>query len=82
MYASNGDARFFQRVLQRARVEKENDDFTMTILLCAVAVECALTQMFCKWAAIDEGKLPHEIATTDEERWEETLRVHGQFKPS
>jgi hypothetical protein len=41
------------RLLGRVKEEIERDDFTLGILLSAMAIECEISQMFFKWKSIE-----------------------------
>jgi len=70
-----------RRVLYRSQAELQNSDFTLSIILSAMAVECELAFMFFKWKKIDwkMGRLGHEvgITTADSDRWEKEYREAG-----
>ena len=40
-------------ILSRARTEFENGDWTLTIVLSAMGVECELVFLFMKWSRLD-----------------------------
>jgi hypothetical protein len=66
-------------ILERAWTELKNEDFTLTILLGAVAVECELAYLFFKWKRVD--LIPTGGATAaEEEEWSEYWRKLG-IKP-
>jgi hypothetical protein len=59
------------RLLYRSKAEMEGADYTLSIICSAIAVECALTQVFLKWKAIESRKIPVQSATDAErEAWE------------
>jgi hypothetical protein len=41
------------RILGRASAELQNKDFTLAIVLSAIAVECELARLFMKWNEVD-----------------------------
>lgn len=62
-----------QRVLSRAFVELKAGDFTLVIVLSAMAVECELARLFIKWNEVDALNV---AAATPEQRetWAEQWR--------
>lgn len=65
-----------RRIFERAWTELKNGDFTLTILLSAVAVDCELSYLFFKWKRVDaiseSGPTPFM-----EEEWSEQWRKLG-----
>jgi hypothetical protein len=61
-----------ERMLHRSKGEMESGDYTLSILLSAMAVECFLTQAFLKWEGIGSlkstGHLPTESEKVDLEK--------------
>jgi len=60
------------RLLLRSQNEIHKSDFTVSILFSAIAVECALSQVFLKWRGLDhlrsEGRPPIETEQSAHER--------------
>jgi hypothetical protein len=56
-------------MLSRANAELESQDWTLAILLAAMAVECELVYLFMKWNRID--LMPVKATDADDEAWEE-----------
>ena len=52
------------RIFNRAWTELQNGDFTLVIVLSAMAVECELARLFFKWHEVD--LFPVQIADKDE----------------
>jgi hypothetical protein len=63
------------RLLYRSMYEVDEGDPTVSIIFSAMAVECALTEVFLKWKKLDHERATHHQAT-DHERgtWEEEYR--------
>lgn len=65
------------RLLSRAASELDKGDFTLTIVLSAMAVECEMQRLFIKWKGMDwmrskaTGNLP---TSAEEDVWEEKWR--------
>jgi hypothetical protein len=64
------------RILSRTSSELESGDFTLVILLSAMAIECEMSRLFIKWKGIDlmrttSAGMPNQ---KDEEKWEEEWR--------
>jgi hypothetical protein len=61
------------RIFSRAKAELENEDFTLVIILSAIAVECELAHFFIKWNEVDvmDTRMP---TPADKDGWEEQLR--------
>lgn len=60
-------------ILSRAAAERKNGDWTLTIVLSAMAVECQLAYLFMRWNRIDL-MLVRNPTDADEEGWEEQWR--------
>jgi hypothetical protein len=60
-------------ILSRAATEMKSGDWTLTIVLSAMAVECQLAYLFMKWNRIDLT-LVRNPTDADEEEWEEQWR--------
>ena len=73
------------RLLFRSQSDIDEGDFTVSIICSAIAVECALTQVFLKWKALDHlvtvGRQPTE---TEQSAHEEEYRKKalGGFEKS
>lgn len=61
------------RVLNKSLIELHSGDFTLSIIFCAMAVECELARVFVKWKEIDLG-VPTDVTQADRDSWEEQLR--------
>jgi hypothetical protein len=63
------------RLLYRSMYEVVEGDPTVSLICSAMAVECALTEVFLKWKKLDHERATHR-QTTDAEReaWEEEYR--------
>ena len=63
------------KLLYRSKTEIDGEDYTLSIICSAIAVECALTQVFLKWKGIDSLKLTGHLATDSERNlWEKEYR--------
>jgi len=61
------------RIFNRAWAELQNGDFTLVIVLSAMAVECQLARLFFKWNEVD--LIPTRFSTqVDNDAWEEQWR--------
>jgi hypothetical protein len=60
-------------ILGRAETELKNGDWTLTIVLAAMAVECELVYLFMKWNRIDLI-LVRNPTDADDEGWEKQWR--------
>jgi hypothetical protein len=60
-------------ILRRAETEMENGDWTLTLVLTAMGVECQLAYLFMKWNRIDL-MLNRNPTAADEEAWEKQWR--------
>lgn len=60
-------------IMSRAATELKSGDWTLAIVLCAMAVECDLAYFFMKWRRIDlmSARPPRDA---DEEMWEKQWR--------
>ena len=58
-------------LMERAKQELAHNDFTVSTLLSAVAVEAEMAYLFLKWKAIGSGTLPAEQTTEDRKQWED-----------
>jgi len=61
------------RVFNKSLEELNSGDFTLSIILSAMAVECELARVFVKWKEIDLG-LPSEVTQGDRAAWDVQLR--------
>ena len=68
-----------ERVLYRAKHELENGDYTLTVLLGAIAVESFITKLFLKLKRMDSlSSSPYWPTMADEEQWEKQFkRIRG-----
>jgi len=70
-----------RRVLYRSQAELQNGDFTLSIILSAMAVECELAFMFFKWRRIDSNMArfgqQDRAAPDDSDKWETEYREVG-----
>jgi hypothetical protein len=57
-------------LMERAKQELAHNDFTISGLLSAIAVEAEMAYLFFKWKGIDSGKLPIEQTPEDREQLE------------
>ena len=67
-------------ILSRARTEFENGDWTLTVVLGAMGVECELVFLFMKWSRLDYEILSNRDATDAEEeafekQWRDDFRT-------
>jgi len=65
-------------ILGRAATELQNGDWTLAIVLGAMAVECDMAYLFMKWKGIDlmETRMPGESDRDEWERqWREDVRT-------
>jgi len=60
-------------ILGRAATEMKNEDWTLAIVLAAMAVECELVYLFMKWNRIDL-MLVRNPTDADDEGWEKQWR--------
>lgn len=61
------------RIFNKSWMELHSGDFTMAIVLSAMAVECELARVFVKWKAIDLGT-PGSAPQKDKDSWDKELR--------
>src|SRR3954468_19982119 len=62
-----------QLILNRSWTELKNGDWTLAIVLGAMAVECEMARLYLKWNEID--LMPTSTATdADQEEWEDRWR--------
>jgi len=70
-------------VLGRAHSELTNGDFTLTIILSAMAVECEMSRLFIKWKGLDQmranqtGTMPTQA---EEDVWVDEWRSFSRIK--
>lgn len=66
------------RVLHRAQQEVESGDFTLSIVLSAMAVECEIARLFFKWKRmdLDMADTSRDVRVTEEQEqeWENEFR--------
>jgi len=67
-------------ILSRARIEFENGDWTLTVVLGAMGVECELEFLFMKWSRLDYEILSNRDATDAEDeafekQWRDDFRT-------
>jgi hypothetical protein len=64
------------RILGRASSELKNGDFTVVIVLSAMAVECEMSRLFFKWKGIERMRATESGMPTnaDEDAWVEEWR--------
>lgn len=66
------------RVLHRAQQEIDNGDFTLSIILSAMAVECEIATLFFKWKRVDfhMADTSRDVRVTEEQEqeWENEFR--------
>jgi hypothetical protein len=62
------------RVFNRSLLELEFRDFTLSIILSAMAVECELARLFMKWKNIELVMLGTLATQDQEDSWEDELR--------
>lgn len=73
------DMRVSRRALARAEAELHDEDYSLAIILAAMAVECELAFLFSKWKMLDADLLPSEVTPAHSEAWETEFRkvLHG-----
>lgn len=64
-----------ERLLYRSQAELDGGDFTMTIILGAIAIETALMRLFLKWKEIEHGYPATATTDTDRASWEQEYRT-------
>lgn len=60
------------RILDRAYSELQNGDYTLTIMLGAIAVECEMLRLFIKWRGLDQMRANHTAvmpSKAEEDAW-------------
>jgi hypothetical protein len=66
------------RVLHRAQQEIESGDFTLSIVLSAMAIECEIARLFFKWRRVDfhMADTSRDVRVTEEQEqeWENEFR--------
>jgi hypothetical protein len=63
------------RLLLRSQSEIDGRDFTISIICSAMAVECALTQVFIKWKGLDHFRSTGQQPTsTEQDTYEQEYR--------
>ena len=71
------------RVWYRAQAELVEQDFTLCIILSAMAVECELAHVFFKWKKIDQqmSNLKVDLTPTQAQldAWEDQYRKWGRI---
>lgn len=67
------------KTLNNAWKEFEAGDFTLAIMLSAVAVECELGRVFAKWKSIDSGLLTGSPSAFQKNQWVAEFR-YGAFE--
>lgn len=74
------------RLLVRSQSEIDHGDFTVSIICSAIAVECALTQVFLRWKALDVlrsiGRQPTEAEENLHEQEYKNKTMGGFEKPA
>ncbi len=74
------DMRVSRRALCRAEAELLTGDFSLAIILSAMAVECELAFLHSKWRMLDANLIPSEVTPSHAESWENDFRkVLGGF---
>ena len=68
------DMRVSRRALCRAEVELLSGDFSLAIILSAMAVECELAFLYSKWKMLDANLIPSEVTPSHTESWENEFR--------
>ncbi len=61
------------RIFSRAWAELTNEDFTLVIVLSAMAVECELARLFIKWNEVNLMQTK-DVKPADKEAWAELWR--------
>jgi hypothetical protein len=67
-------------ILGRAQTELQNEDWTLTIVLGAMSVECELVYLFMKWSRVDHEFVSHRMPTDAEDeafekQWRDDFRT-------
>ncbi len=68
------DMRVSRRALCRAEGELLSEDFSLAIILSAMAVECELAFLHSKWKMLDANLVPSEVTPSHTESWESEFR--------
>lgn len=74
IYLLQSDMRVSRRVFCRAEVELSDEDFSLAIILSAMAVECELAFLFSKWKQLESRLLPNEVTQAHTNLWEHEFR--------
>jgi len=74
IYLLQSDMRVSRRVFCRAEVELSDEDFSLAIILSAMAVECELAFLFSKWKQLEGRLLSHEVTQAHTNLWEQEFR--------
>ncbi len=74
IYLLQSDMRVSRRAFCRAEVELSEGDFSLAIVLSAMAVESELAFLFSKWKMLEAHLLPHEVKPTHTNAWEQEFR--------
>ena len=61
------------RVFSRSTQELESGDFTLAIILSAMAIECDLARLYMKWKEVDLI-LVRTVVQSDKDLWEKEFR--------
>jgi hypothetical protein len=74
IYLLQSDMRVSRRAFCRAEVELGDGDFSLAIVLSAMAVESELAFLFSKWKMLDARLLPQEVKPSHTSAWEQEFR--------
>ena len=74
IYLLQSDMRVSRRAFCRAEVELSEEDFSLAIILSAMAVECELAFLFSKWKMLEARLLPNEVTQAHSNSWEQEFR--------
>ena len=74
IYLLQSDMRVSRRAFCRSEVELSEEDFSLAIILSAMAVECELAFLFSKWKMLEERLLPNEVTQVHSDSWEQEFR--------
>lgn len=66
--------RISRRALCRAEAELLGEDFSLAIILSAMAVECELAFLYSKWKMLDADLIPSEVTQSQRNAWEDEFR--------
>lgn len=72
-----------ERLLHRSDAELKSGDFTLPIILSAMAIEVGLIQLFLKWKAIEHNLIGPQATEMDYASWRKEFRAgagKGGFK--